>query len=117
MPLVLLELVGLPGMKEYVAVVTLNRPDAKNALNKELSLKLASMLGELRDREDIRVCILMGAGHCFCAGESRPTPVATHRSPSSEAISHCPLPMCSYCATGACYSPGICSLLSIAIPF
>lgn len=68
MPIVLLELVGIPDTKEYAAVVTLNRPQAKNALNKELSLKLASTLGHLRSRDDIRVCILIGAGHCFCAG-------------------------------------------------
>jgi enoyl-CoA hydratase len=70
MPVVLLEFVGVPGTEDYVAVVTLNRPQAKNALNKELSLELASTLGELRSRDDIKVCILMGAGHCFCAGES-----------------------------------------------
>lgn len=69
MPVVLLELVGVPGTKEYVAVVTLNRPQAKNALNKELSLELASTLGDLRSRDDIRVCIIIGSGQCFCAGE------------------------------------------------
>lgn len=68
MPVVLLELVGVPDTTEYVAVVTLNRPEAKNALNKELSLELARILGELRSRDDIRVCIVIGSGQCFCAG-------------------------------------------------
>ena len=45
-----------------------NRPEAKNALNKELSLELARILGDLRGRDDIRVCILIGSGQCFCAG-------------------------------------------------
>lgn len=71
MPSVLLELVAISGKgkDEYIAIVIFNRPSAKNAMNKELSLNLARVLGELRERKDVRVVILMGAGNCFCAGK------------------------------------------------
>jgi hypothetical protein len=69
MPDVLLELVALSSKNEYIAVVIMNRPAAKNALNKSLSLNLARILGELRQRQDVRVVILMGSGNCFCAGK------------------------------------------------
>ncbi len=49
-----------------VARLTLNRPEARNALNAELRRALASAFRELRD--DARVVILSGNGTAFCAG-------------------------------------------------
>jgi isohexenylglutaconyl-CoA hydratase len=48
--------------------VTLNRPEVKNALNPTLIEELKSVFGILRDRRDIKVVILRGAGGTFCAG-------------------------------------------------
>ena len=48
--------------------VTLNRPDVKNALNPTLIGELRSVFGILKDRRDIKVVILRGAGGTFCAG-------------------------------------------------
>ena len=48
--------------------VTLNRPEVKNALNPTLIGELRSVFQALRDRRDIKVVILRGAGGTFCAG-------------------------------------------------
>lgn len=48
--------------------VTLNRPEVKNALNPALIGELRAVFDILRDRRDIKVVILRGAGGTFCAG-------------------------------------------------
>lgn len=52
-----------------IATVTLNRPHALNAINRALAQALSATCGLLRDRDDVRVVILTGAGErAFCAG-------------------------------------------------
>jgi enoyl-CoA hydratase len=62
-PVVLRE-VGSDG----VAVVTLNRPQAMNALSRELLDELARAIDELATDARVRVLILTGTGRAFCAG-------------------------------------------------
>lgn len=50
------------------AVVTLNRPDAMNALSAELRKKLVETFDGLAADGATRVVILTGAGRAFCAG-------------------------------------------------
>ena len=51
-----------------VAVITLNRPKAKNAVNNAVSVGVAAALDELDERDDLTVGIITGAGGTFCAG-------------------------------------------------
>jgi trans-feruloyl-CoA hydratase/vanillin synthase len=51
-----------------VAVVTLNRPDKRNAMNPLLHREMTSALERLRDDADVKVVIITGAGDVFCAG-------------------------------------------------
>jgi enoyl-CoA hydratase len=51
-----------------VAVVTINRPGARNAVNEAVATGLAGALDDLDERRDVRVIILTGAGGTFCAG-------------------------------------------------
>jgi enoyl-CoA hydratase len=51
-----------------VAVVTLNRPQAMNALSRELLDALAKTLQACDDDQNVRVIVLTGAGRAFCAG-------------------------------------------------
>lgn len=51
-----------------VEVVTLNRPDALNALSVQLTHELSDYFDGLHTRTDVRVVILRGAGRAFCAG-------------------------------------------------
>ena len=52
-----------------VAYITLNRPDAMNALDPEGLTRLAEIWGEVKNNPDIRVAVLTGAGEkAFCTG-------------------------------------------------
>jgi enoyl-CoA hydratase len=51
-----------------VATVTLNRPSARNALNRALRKALPTTLTELDARDDIAAIVLTGADPAFCAG-------------------------------------------------
>ncbi len=54
---------------ENIAMITLNRPDALNALSKGLLEDLGSVLEEIRKDNEIRsVIIITGAGRAFSAG-------------------------------------------------
>jgi enoyl-CoA hydratase len=55
-------------VQDGVAVITMNRPSARNALNGALCRSLAAAFREVVQREDIRVAILTGAGGHFCSG-------------------------------------------------
>ena len=55
--------------KDGVATLTLNRPDARNALNPELMVRLADAWQDVNEDPNVRVAILTGAGdRAFCAG-------------------------------------------------
>ena len=51
-----------------IATVTLNRPEALNALNLALRRAIEQTFRELQKDADTRVVILTGAGRAFCAG-------------------------------------------------
>lgn len=51
-----------------VMVITINRPDARNALTLAVSEQVASALDQLDARDDLTVGIITGAGGSFCAG-------------------------------------------------
>lgn len=55
-------------VKGNVAVVTLNRPDARNAVNPEVGVRLYEAWHAVRDDDRVRVAILTGTGSAFCAG-------------------------------------------------
>ncbi len=52
----------------HVAVVTLNRPDARNAINPEVAVRLADAWQEVKDNDQVRVAVITGTGSAFCAG-------------------------------------------------
>lgn len=54
--------------KNGVAEVTLNRPDAMNALSADLRARAVEVFDELAADESTEVVILTGAGRAFCAG-------------------------------------------------
>jgi enoyl-CoA hydratase len=62
MPAVLTEVSG------GVAVITINRPEARNAVNGEVARGIAGAVDELDARKDVQVLILTGAGGTFSAG-------------------------------------------------
>jgi enoyl-CoA hydratase/carnithine racemase len=55
-------------VKDRVATVAMNRPDALNALNKEMIKGLVVKLKEIGDSDDIDFVVLTGNGKAFSAG-------------------------------------------------
>jgi 2-(1,2-epoxy-1,2-dihydrophenyl)acetyl-CoA isomerase len=53
---------------EQVATITLNRPDAYNALNLGLGRDLFHAVLEVDEDPDVRCVVVTGAGRAFCAG-------------------------------------------------
>jgi enoyl-CoA hydratase len=51
-----------------VLLITLNRPEVRNAVNGALAAGVAGALDELDADDTLSVGILTGAGGCFCAG-------------------------------------------------
>ncbi|MGH3325228.1 MAG: enoyl-CoA hydratase-related protein, partial [Streptomyces sp.] len=54
---------------EGLATVTLNRPDAMNALNDELKSALRDALRAAAADEAVRAVLLTGSGRAFCVGQ------------------------------------------------
>ena len=52
----------------HVALLRLNRPEARNALNVELVTALRTTLAELAVDDEVRAVVLTGNGKAFCAG-------------------------------------------------
>ena len=55
-------------IEEHVATITLNRPDALNALNAEMLTELSQAISEAEANEKIRCMILTGSDKAFAAG-------------------------------------------------
>ena len=72
---------GVPG----VVRLTMNRPDAFNALSEALLYDLQTALSEI-GRSDARVVVIAGAGRAFCAGHDLKEMRA---APSLRTTRHC----------------------------
>ena len=56
-------------VNNHVAVVTLNRPEARNSLNPELIVALAEVWEQIKGDQQVRVAVITGAGEStFCSG-------------------------------------------------
>ncbi len=53
---------------DRVAIITINRPRARNAINRAVSTRVAEALDELDARNDLTVGIITGAGGTFSSG-------------------------------------------------
>ncbi len=54
--------------KDGIAVVTMNRPKALNALNSEMLTELKSVIRELNSDDEVSVVVFTGSGKSFVAG-------------------------------------------------
>jgi enoyl-CoA hydratase len=62
----------------HVLVLTMNRPERRNALSGPMMQKMSECWDEVNSNPDIRVVILTGAGGCFCAGADLQAMTQTH---------------------------------------
>jgi 2-(1,2-epoxy-1,2-dihydrophenyl)acetyl-CoA isomerase len=60
--------VVLAHVEDGVAVVTLNRPERRNALSRAMLEGLADVLREVEADDEVGCVVLTGAGGAFCAG-------------------------------------------------
>ena len=51
-----------------VAIITINRPEARNAIDRETALAIAAAVERINSDDGIRVAVFTGAGGNFCAG-------------------------------------------------
>ena len=58
----------LTQVEDGVLIVTINRPEAKNAMNKAAAEGIAAAMDRLEADGDLRCAILTGAGGTFCSG-------------------------------------------------
>lgn len=87
-----------------VATITLNRPEAMNAMTNELMRGISQALEVVRNNEAIRVVVLTGNGRGFCAGAdlvqaAEPTKPVSDASKQGDdfnaamrALKECPVP-------------------------
>ena len=53
---------------DQIGILTLNRPEKRNALNPELAKQMKSKLKEVEKDESVKVLIITGEGKAFCSG-------------------------------------------------
>jgi enoyl-CoA hydratase/carnithine racemase len=53
----------------FVATITLNRPEARNAVTFDMDDELQRVLRDADARRDVRAIVVTGAGRAFCAGD------------------------------------------------
>jgi methylglutaconyl-CoA hydratase len=58
----------LYSVEDFVARITLNRPEKRNALNDKLIAALKHLIGAVAKVEAVRVILISGAGTDFCSG-------------------------------------------------
>ena len=68
-----------------VAVITLNRPDVRNAINEAMLPPWLAALETCRTHPDVAVIVLTGAGDAFCRGGDT-TQLGGHTEPSPQEI-------------------------------
>lgn len=103
-----------------VATVTMQRPDAHNALDTALKTALRDALTAVAADDEVRAVVLTGAGRSFCVGqdlrehaasldgggEAAFSTVAEHYSPITEALATMPKPVVA-AVNGTCVGAGL----------
>lgn len=73
-------------IRERVAVITLNRPEARNALSDQLTPALRTMIKTCGENPDVGALLITGAGTAFCSGGDVKG-MGAHRAPAKLAMS------------------------------
>jgi enoyl-CoA hydratase len=62
----------------HILLVTMNRPEARNALTGPMMAILREAWDQVDSDPEIRVCVLTGAGGAFCAGADLKAMTSSH---------------------------------------
>jgi enoyl-CoA hydratase len=72
-------------LKGHVAVITLNAPERRNAINPDMTRLLVKVLEEVDANVEIGAAVIQGAGESFCAGADRRVLAARGEDPNAQA--------------------------------
>lgn len=67
-------------IRDRVALITLNRPEARNSLSDALTPALRTMIRSCGENPDVGALLITGAGEAFCAG-GNVKGMGAHRDP------------------------------------
>jgi enoyl-CoA hydratase len=70
----------------HVLIVTMNRPEAKNALSAPMLAGMTAAWNRVDEDPEIRACILTGAGGAFCAGADLKAMTSSHPGDSAPSM-------------------------------
>jgi enoyl-CoA hydratase len=70
----------------HVLVVTMNRPEVRNALSGPMLAGMTAAWNRVDEDPEIRACILTGAGGAFCAGADLKAMTSAHPSESARSM-------------------------------
>jgi enoyl-CoA hydratase len=70
----------------HVLIVTMNRPEARNALSGPMLAGMTAAWNQVDEDPEIRVAILTGAGGAFCAGADLKAMTSSHPSESAKSM-------------------------------
>jgi len=56
------------GLNNAVCIISMNRPEQRNAINREMAEELLDAFQRVRDEKDVKVVLFTGEGKSFCAG-------------------------------------------------
>ncbi|MEI9926205.1 MAG: enoyl-CoA hydratase-related protein [Bradyrhizobium sp.] len=73
-------------IRDRVAIITLNRPEARNALSDRLTPALRTMIRTCGENPEVGALLITGAGAAFCAGGDVKG-MGAHRDPKKLAMS------------------------------
>lgn len=68
-------------VEDHVGWIVLNRPEKKNALDRDMLLRWAQALREFETDREVRVVVVRGTGDAFCAGGDIEGLAAADRTP------------------------------------
>src|ERR1700742_1762430 len=74
-------------IRDRVAIITLNRPEVRNAMSDNLTPALRTMIKSCGENPAVGALLLTGAGTAFCAG-GNVKGMGAHRDPKRLAMSH-----------------------------
>jgi enoyl-CoA hydratase/carnithine racemase len=80
-------------LRDGVAVVTLDRPEARNTFTGRMGEELSDAYARCDADDDVRVVVLTGAGDAFCAGADMAAGAATFERQEAPGFSAMPLSM------------------------
>jgi enoyl-CoA hydratase/carnithine racemase len=77
----------LCAIRDRVAIITLNRPEVRNALSDDLTPALRRMIKSCGENPDVGALLITGAGSAFCAG-GNVKGMGAHRDKTKLEMSH-----------------------------